>query len=393
MKKLLVIFFAASLALAVEARHDEEMPILAWYSIVGKDNATLERYRELRECGFNYTFSITYSLDDAMQALDLAAKTGMKSIFTCSQLQSEPEKTARLVHKHRGLGGYFLRDEPQTQDFEALAEWARSIERVDTKHPCYLNLLPIVWAEEVYREHLREFNRVVNLPQVSFDHYPIHQQADGSITLNGNYYQNLELVSEACREAGKPFWAFALSTAHATYPVPTMEHLRLQMYSNLAYGAQALQYFTYWSPGTETWDFHDAPITHEGKRSRVYDLVRELNQEIQRRAFVFLGAKVQNVRHTGDCIPLATQRLTQLPKHFRTIDTHGAPALVSILQKASTTYVVIQNTSPTKNLSLCIETDDTPLRIRRDGTSVPASLYAPDYVITPGDVEIFSFEE
>ena len=38
------------------------------------------------------------------------------------------------------------------------------------------------------------------------------------------------------------------------------------------------------------------------------DLVREMNAEIQARAYVFLGAKVQGVWHTGIDVPLGTKR-------------------------------------------------------------------------------------
>ena len=123
-------------------------------------------------------------------------------------------------------------------------------------------------------------------PFISYDHYGIVNNE-----IRGNYYQNLEIISEEARKLGKPFWAFALSTAHGSYPVPNVAQLKLQMYSNLAYGAQGLQYFTYWNPGTETWNFHEAPITPEKKRSSVYDFVREVNAELQKRNFVFMRSK------------------------------------------------------------------------------------------------------
>ena len=38
-----------------------QIPILAWYSIPPGEFATLERYQELAECGFTYSFSHTYA--------------------------------------------------------------------------------------------------------------------------------------------------------------------------------------------------------------------------------------------------------------------------------------------------------------------------------------------
>ena len=115
-----------------------------------------------------------------------------------------------------------------------------------------------------------------------------------------NWYQNLEVVARVSADAGIPFWAFAMVVAHDPYPVPTVEELRLQMFSNLAYGAQTLQYFTYWHPGEGTaWNFHDSPINLDGTRTVVYDRVQTVNREIHSMAHLFLGAKVLSVYHTG----------------------------------------------------------------------------------------------
>jgi hypothetical protein len=73
-----------------------------------------------------------------------------------------------------------------------------------------------------------------------------------SMTSRSDFYANLEVCSTKAREAGIPFWAFALTTAHLSYPVPTMGQLRYQVYSNLAYGAQGIEYYTYWKPADAT---------------------------------------------------------------------------------------------------------------------------------------------
>lgn len=369
-----------------------KIPILAWYSIPPGEHATLDRYLELAECGFTHSFSHTYDLDDAMLALDYCEQAGLKSIFTCTSLQKHPEETVRKVLDHRGLGGYFLRDEPLNADMPALGEWARRIEKVDHRHPCYLNLLPVhAMGHEAYETHLQEFSKTVALPQLSFDHYPINCAGD-SIFVNPQWYDNLELIRKESLRTGKPFWAFALSTAHTPYPIPVKGHLRLQMYSNLAYGAQLLQYFTYWNPTTETWNFHQAPVTQNGLRSRVYEEVRTLNQEIQRRAHVFVGCKVEDVCHTGNVIPTGTRRLESLPAHFLRISSRGEGALVSQLTNEGRHYVVIVNTSPTKGICMDIKTDHNVMRLRLDNTQVRADKYEEEYFLEPGAAEIFYYK-
>ena len=375
-----------------QKRQKAEIPILAWYSIPPGKFSTIERYRELKDCGFTHSFAHIYSKADALKALDLCHRAGLKSIFMCPELQTEPEATVREVRKHPGLGGYFLRDEPHNKDLEDLGKWARRIKDTDPKHPCYLNLFPIqVFGHEGYGEHLRLFDELVDLPQISFDHYPLLRQVD-SVIVRPEYYDNLEMISAESARTGKPFWAFALSTAHMDYPIPTMGQLRLQMYSNLCYGAQSLQYFTYWNPGTETWDFHQAPVTQEGLRSRVYEEVRSLNQELQRRADVFMGCKVESVHHLGTQIPQGTRPLSEMPPHFLQIDSHGQPALVSHLTNGKRHYIIVQNTNPNRGICMDIRTDEQVQRLRQDGTSVQASLYDTGHYLEAGMVEIFYYE-
>ncbi|MBQ7180604.1 MAG: hypothetical protein IJR87_04850 [Bacteroidaceae bacterium] len=365
------------------------IPILGWYSIPPGKDATLEHYREMREAGFDYSFSHIYKYEDAIRALDLCAEVGMKSVFMCPELKKEPEETVRRVMKHPGLGMYFLRDEPKNDDMEELGTWARRIKSVDDKHPCYLNLLPIgayYTPDNTYENHLHLFNEKVDLPQISFDHYPISEK-DGVVSLSSIWYENLEVVSAEARRVGKPFWAFALSSAHWSFPIPTIEHLRLQMYSNLAYGAQLLQYFTYWKPGGD--NHISAPIMLDGRRTGDYELVRQMNLEIQQRAFVWAGCTVKSVCHIGDKIPVGTRPLTTIPAHFRTLQNEQGSGLVSEIQNGGRNFVMLVNTSPTGEWHVRIETDNQVQLIRRDGTSAPAWLYDSLFILSPGDCAIF----
>jgi hypothetical protein len=124
-----------------------------------------------------------------------------------------------------------------------------------------------------------------------------------------------------------------------------MASLRLQFYPDLAYGAQGLQCFTYWNPVPGTWDFHDAPIDLDGNRTPVYDMVKEMNVELQARAGVFVGAKVLSVRHAGETVPPGVTPLGELPAPLTALDTHGNGAVVSMLENGPYRYLVIVNRS------------------------------------------------
>jgi hypothetical protein len=317
-------------------------------------------------------------------------KAGIKMIVYCPELKTATEKTVKRFMNHPAVAGYMMRDEPNTADFPELAVWAKKIRKTDDNHFVYLNLFPNYATEEqlgskTYQEHVDQFVKEVPVQFISFDHYPVLGDS-----LRANWYENLEIISDAASKAGKPFWAFALSVAHGKYPIATEAQMKLQVFSDLAYGAQGIEYFTYWTPFDTTWNFNNAPITLDGRRTVVYDRIREVNKEIESLSYVFLGARVISVSHTG-IIPQGTKPLTELPKPFKSLKTEGTGAVVSHLQNGTKSYLVIVNRDFKNPMTLNIECEKNVKKVFRDGTSVPANAYQEKTEVDPGDVAIYSW--
>ncbi len=369
----------------------EELPIMAWYSIPAED-ASPERYRELAECGFNINFSHLVRLKDLQASLDFAQQAGVKVMATCAELETSTDSTVAAIKNHPALYGYFLRDEPLPSAFPELARWAAEVKEADGgKHPVYLNLLPNYVDSAAltcsYREYVRRFIDEVRLPLVSFDAYPV--------TFNGIrseiWYENMQIIHDESLKAGLPFWAFALSTAHDPYPLPTMASLRLQMYTALAYGAQGLQYFTYWNPGTQIWNFHEAPINQDKERSEAYYLVQSMNKELQARAYVFLDSKVLSIAHTGQTMFRGCERLEDLPDNVTSLSTGPDGAVVSLLNKGKWNYLVVVSRTLDRPTDLAIGFEGKAWMIGHDGKAVKIAKGENDYSIEPGDAMIFRY--
>ncbi len=370
-----------------------EMTVLAWYGIPS-DCTSVERFEELKNAGFTHQFTEYPDAEAMARALDTAERVGIRLIVSCPELKAEPEATVRRFMNHPATAGYFLRDEPSADDFAELGAWAARIRATDDAHYCYLNLFPNYAPCETlktdsYREYVNRFDREVPLQLLSFDHYPVVGD-----TCRPEWYENLEIFSDEARKAGKPFWAFALATAHEPYPIPDLAQLRLQVYSDLAYGAQGIQYFTYWTPEKNpTWDFHHAPVERSsGRRTDVYDKIKQMNAEIRALSGVFLGCEVVSVRHTGESIPRGTVRLTELPDGVKKLETTGAGAVVSELRNGNNRFIVIVNRDFKNSMTLQIELDETASRILKDGSVVPASIYHETMVVEPGDAMIYMFK-
>jgi hypothetical protein len=371
-----------------------EIPILAWVGVPATETNT-ERYRELKESGININFSWYPNLDAVEKALDIAQSTGIKIMFACPELWSETEKTVKKVMNHPALAGYHLQDEPKNSEFPKLGEWARKIQTLDKKHFCYVNLFPNVVSEthigSDYRSHVDALVREVPVSFLSFDHYPVHDE-NGKRWLSKEWYENLEIIAAKSKEHHLPFWAFSLAVAHNTYPVPTAGEIRLQLFSDLAYGAQGLQYFTYWTPSFDpNYDFHHGPIDLNGKRTEVYDIIKTINQEIQNLSDVFHGSTVKSVWHTGKNNPRGTKRIDKLPNHIKVLDVSDEGAVVSLLEKGKQSFLVIVNKDYQNRMRLTIATDDKVKKVQKDGTLVPADVYTDSFYVAEGDMVIYTW--
>ena len=370
----------------------QTIPVLAWYSIP-EPFTTAERFGELAETGINLHFSYYTSANAAQKALDLAEKYHLKVIVSCPELETETENTVQRFKNHPALAGYFLHDEPITTQFKKISDWVKRIQAIDSTHFCYINLFPndVVPRKlkaSGYRNYINRYLREVPVRFLSFDHYPVMGE-----TLRPIWYENLEIIADASRKFKLPFWAFALTTAHDYYPVPDMAELRLQVYSNLAYGAQGIQYFTYWTPPAGDYDFHDGPITPDGLRTPAYELIKAMNAEIRGYSDVFLGATVLMVRHTGTAIPRGTKRLTTLPAPFTKLETGETGAVISVLQNGDKKYLMMVNRSFLNTLELRIEfKSESVKQVLKNGETklLPSGLSS--FLLDPGDAIVLNYE-
>jgi len=296
------------------SRFGDVFPIMGWVGPPGHEQ-TLERYREMAAAG------LTVSLHHPLKKLALAKQAGLLAIVSDGRIRqalgTDDKDTIRRVldevvaecKGHPEVVGFGLRDEPSAGYFPNLARVSTHLaQRVPGCFP-YINLFPNYASAkqlgtETYEAHVRQFISVVQPPVVSYDHYPCVAR-----TWRSNYYENLEIVRRCTLDKGLPFWAFALVTPHGSYRDPTEAEIRLQVNSNLVYGATGLAYFCYWTPGpSRTWDWDSAIIRRDGARTEHFGQVKRVNARVQALGKVLLKCTSTNVYHTKP-LPLATSPL------------------------------------------------------------------------------------
>ena len=383
------------------------LPILGWWGIP-EDKVTVERYQEAREAGFTALMQGASSAEKMRSFLGMAQRAGIKlSVFFPELGKEGHEAAVAMLKDHPALFMWHIKDEPKYKDFEPVAETIRRIDAVDGRHPCYVNHIAdasVSMGVPDYAAYMERMLREFKPRLISADFYPCrladtkmeipYRDVGNDVYVCPSWYRQLEYLSGLARREHLPLALFACDVAHNVidyvYPVPTVAMLRLQMYSNLAYGARMLQYFTYWNPYSKTrLKFHESIIREDGTRSPVYDRVREVNRELQARAFVFMEAELVSVEHTGAEIPIGTKRLEKLPPFVKSLNTPDGGAIVAQFAGKTFDALVVVNRSPVQEMQLSIALDESVVRVLEDGSKVLAAAYSGAYFVSPGGAEIF----
>lgn len=369
-------------AMSCACNEPETIPVVAWHGL-SKDSFA-KGLPLVKEAGFDVYLHRVENLDSALSMLNLCQKNGLMAMPQCPELLSEPEAVVPLIKDHPALYAYYLKDEPEYWDLEWLGGVVKKIQALDPNVPCYVNLYPNwAWEEEKYVEHINMFADNCPTPMVSFDQYPI-TEVDDTIAVRDTWYRNLEEIRTLCKERNRPMWAFSLLESHylgapspiAFYPVPTLGHLRLQVFSDLVYGAQVIQFFTC-----------RGAITRECERSPIFGMTQQIISEIKSLSAIFLGCKVEDVWHLGE-IPKGTKAFEPSSEcKIANIDIDGKGAVISYLTKGYDRYVAVVNKDCVNSATLNISFSGKAKVVAKD-----CSMHAFDgksVKMEPGDIALF----
>lgn len=387
-----------------------EMPIVAWGWPFKVAEADESHYRFVRGCGCNTTIQYVNGIDAALRCLDAAKRSGIRLLLHSDDVLNEPEKTVPRFRKHPALCAYYLTDEPHVSKMPELGAKARRIRALDPNHPVYMNWFGIVddkmrwYGVPTFDEYLETSIREVPTGLFTFDVYPLYAprfekrpfaRSSAHLFLRKDWYASLEAVSLRARREKTPFWAFATIVPIRNHrkwdnPMPTTAHLRLQQYSNLAYGARGLQYYVF-RPGAATVENYmadEAPLLPDGKVSPSYWRLAEVNHELQARVWAFLDAEPVRIRHAGTAPEGTTPYDAE--KDLPTLAAEFAPdgeLVVSELSNGTHDALVIVNRDPNGVSAFAAKFRPGVERVCRDGSTVPACDGT--YPMDIGDAEIF----
>ncbi len=330
------------------------LAIVAWTSPAYSQDVAA-RYKEFAEAGFTHGLVAFGDVQKGKALLDAAQSAGVKLLAMVFFSQMSGPDIARSFKDHPALAGYYLMDEPEAKDFPGLTALARQIMAIDPdpNKVVIVNLLPNYATNpqmgikpwETYEQYVHKFMSEVPVNVLSHDHYPIDR-----LSISPRWYENMRVMSSAARMCRSPWWAFICAIGFNTCPEPSLGSLRIQSYTNLAYGATGIEHWYYgYYPGGR-----GQAIDAEGKRTVTWEYDRQVNRELEARAGVFVGSDVRRVRWAGTTPPPPEVKPYEPRGGIKSLTAGGKGAVVSELWKDKYRFLAVVNQDYLQTMPLSV---------------------------------------
>ena len=262
------------------------------------ENAKTEKHiKEIAECGLDFFVGVPYET----QTLDYFHKYGVGvfvrgtmptwwggdgknagTMYKCNPLSVYVE-SGKKFKDHPALFGLEIGDEPSALDFPHFGKAFTCIkESFPSRLLPFLNLYPNYAsvadntdAQKVnqlgtptYKEHIDVYCKYFPADYICYDYYPYAAGYPG-------HYENLRIVANACRSTGRSLWIVLQVNSHTKERFISENQLRMQAYSALAFGAEAI----IWSCYTQGW-WENNVLDENGNKTEQYAKLQKVNAEL-----------------------------------------------------------------------------------------------------------------
>lgn len=380
------------------------------YYCLNRQLATDYHFQMMAECGMNML--TIESVDNWEEQLDLAHKYGMKGVLfvngPAGDYYRNPSDTklTRIIEvakNHPALAGYQIYDEPHLDALNQMKIEKNRIEELDPNpaHPVYINLHPASASSyslgtEDFFEYVETIATECNLKLITFDQYPIYTKG-----IDPSWPRSLAAVSQIAKRHGIPFWAFTLCCREDQRVDPSVENIRLQCNTNLAYGAQVNQFFVYRSTsGTDmaplqTWEWKDGipggDKVEVVKYTPFYDYCKTYCHEMHNRGYVFADCNITKIRkcHRTDAW-IESICPNDLPGQIENLFTSD-DSIISFVENGGNEYIAVVNSRYDASQEVTVVVSDMVYMIDHDG--VFTELQPGEYrlPLEAGDMLVFKY--
>ena len=201
-------------------------------------------------------------------------------------------------------------DEPSAKDMSHIGDMASYLTTQIPQVQIYCNLYPSYAKVQetgkkqrmsqlgtaTYREYIEEYCRTSPLDYICFDYYMYMPKEGQQYKLYAGLYDNLNIVSDACRKTGRSLWFVPQVNSRRSDPlVPlTVNNLRFQAFTALAFGAEVLTWACY---GKGWWT--NNVLNVKGEKTQQYEKLKKVNLELHNIGPVYMQYKNEATHYVG----------------------------------------------------------------------------------------------
>jgi hypothetical protein len=302
-----------------------------------------------------------------IKTLDMGHKHGLKVYVYDGRVNQGDDQIRAMVadyKSHPALAGYYVTDEPDTARLAASIVMQNKVKALDPSKDAYINHLPD-WAIDPKEDYENSFlPRYIDgvgkdkLNYLAYDNYPYKR----GHRLEKTYFNNLEVIRRVGLKYNVKTSSCLQSFGMGFNNVvelrrPNTDEMRMNVYSNLAYGVKNAVWYTYYTQDNLTPKFtmYKSVIDSAGVITDMYEPFKQLNGEMKQLGKTLINLDAMEVYHTGDSLWLGT-KLPPADFIAQITDKKAEVILSRFVHKSSgKQYLMVVNRSFKKSAQLTIQ--------------------------------------
>jgi hypothetical protein len=371
--------FISVLSLSAQSKKEEFL-----ISIYGPPPAKLlndAQYQTLKDAHVDIIFNIgpgvNHNKEGNLATLTMAQKHGLKVYTYDGRINEGDAKIKEMVNDFKGhpaLGGYYITDEPDTARLTSAIELQKKVKALDPSKDAYMNHLPD-WAIDDKENYEHSFlPRYIdgvgkeNLNYLAYDNYPYKRKQ----RLEKTYFNNLEIIRRVGLKYNVKTSSCLQSFGMGLKGVvelrrPNADEIRMNVYSNLAYGVKNAVWYTYYTQDNvnpEAMAMYKCVIDSVGVKTDMYEPFQKMNGEMKQLGKTLINLDAVEVYHTGDSLWLGTKLP---PDNFlaKVSDKKAQTILSRFADKSSgKQYLMVVNRNFNQSQPLTIQLDGSVKKMK-----------------------------
>lgn len=323
-QKIKLVALLSLLVVTANAQSKKDQFLISIYGPPPAKLLNEEQYQVIKDAHVDIILNIgpgvNHNREGNFKTLDMAQKFGLKVYAYDERIGQGEAKIKEMVNDFKGhpaLGGYYITDEPDTARLAGAIKLQNLVKSLDPSKDSYINHLPD-WAIEDKESYEHSFlPRYIDgvgkdkLNYLAYDNYPYKRKQRSEKT----YFNNLEIIRRVGLKYNVKTSSCLQSFGMGLKGVvelrrPNADEIRMNVYSNLAYGIKNAVWYTYYTQDNvnpNAMRMYESVIDSIGVKTDMYEPFKKMNGEMKQLGKTLINLDAMEVYHTGDSLWLGTK--------------------------------------------------------------------------------------